>query len=204
MGEAPRSAELLDRRRSRVLLIDLQERLLNAIPSAGEVVARARLLSEGAALLAVPISVTEQYPQGLGATVGELTIGAVECVSKLAFSAADSLKLVGATYQDEDRDQVVIAGVEAHVCVLQTACDLLARGYRVYVAADAVASRRSLDAEIALQRLRDCGATLTTVESVLFELCESAASPQFKALSQLVKIRTADSTVSQKNSPDFG
>lgn len=204
MAEAPRSTELLDRRRSRVLLVDLQERLLNAIPSAGEVVARARLLSEGAALLGVPLSVTEQYPQGLGATVAELTTGAVECVSKLAFSAADALKLNGATYQDDDRDQIVIAGVEAHVCVLQTACDLLARGYRVYVAVDAVASRRSLDAEIALQRLRDSGATLTTVESVLFELCESAESPQFKALSNLVKARTPGISGSSVNSPDFG
>lgn len=184
-----RSPELLDRTRSRVLIVDMQERLLAAIPDGAQVTANAHWLCQAARLFEVPIDVTEQYPQGLGPTSDRLRDFAIEPPAKTIFSAVPAIGYPGASSSTELRDQVVLAGVEAHVCVLQTAFDLLALGYRVFVAADAVASRRSSDRETALQRLRDSGALLTTVESAAFEWCVDARDPQFKALSALAKHR---------------
>lgn len=189
MAEYVRSCELLDRQRSCVVLVDLQERLMAAMADAGEVTAAARFLAEAAALFGVPVSVTEQYPRGLGATVAALTPFADIRPSKLRFSGVEALEIEGVSDAPETRDQVVLAGVETHVCVLQTAFDLLSLGYRVYVAADAVTSRFPLDRECALARLRDSGAIVTTVEAIAFEWCETADDPQFKALSSLVKSR---------------
>jgi nicotinamidase-related amidase len=92
-----------------------------------------------------------------------------------------------AAVDPEGRDQIIVAGIEAHVCVLQTVLDLLAVGFRVYVPADAVASRKKLDWKIALGRMASHGAVITTTESVLFECCETAAAAEFKAISRLVK-----------------
>lgn len=184
-----RSPELLDRTRSRVLVVDLQERLLAAIPDGSRVTSAAVWLCQAARLFDVPIQITEQYPQGLGATSDCLSEFASARPAKTVFSAVPVLDYPGAAASIETRDQVVIVGVEAHVCVLQTAFDLLALGYRVFVAVDAVASRRPSDCEIALQRLRDSGAMLTTVEGAAFEWCIDARDPQFKALSTLAKQR---------------
>ncbi len=194
MTVIPRSSELLDRERSRLLLIDMQDRLLSAIPHASELVESARLLAAAAALLGVPVDLSEQYPHGLGATAAALRGCAAEPISKLRFSAADACSFSGASEVGVARDQIVLAGIEAHVCVLQTALDLIARGYRVFVVVDAVGSRRAIDQDVALQRLRDSGVTLTTAESVAFEWCVSADDPQFKAVSSLVKVRSVAST----------
>ncbi|MDX1969103.1 MAG: isochorismatase family protein [Planctomycetaceae bacterium] len=189
VSKLPRSSELLDRDRSRVVLIDLQERLVAVIPQADRVVSAACFLAQAAALFGVPVDVSEQYPQGLGATVGALAELAPTRVSKVRFSATECLRFPAASDPGGERDQILIAGVEAHVCVLQTAFDLLSLGYRVHVLADAVASRNARDGEIALSRLRDSGATISTVEAAAFEWCAGADEPQFKALSALVKAR---------------
>ncbi|MFO1021082.1 MAG: hydrolase [Planctomycetales bacterium] len=182
-----RSAELVDRRRSLLLLVDMQEKLLPLIPVAEKTTRNCRKLLEGAGLFEVPISATEQYKKGLGPTTEPLRSLLGNVPDKLRFSCAEVLEWPAAHGRDDGRTQVVICGIEAHVCVMQTALDLVSQGYQVFVVADAVASRGKLDWEIALRRLSDSGVTLITTESVLFEWCECSSDPQFKALSALVK-----------------
>ncbi len=189
MAAVERSPELHHRACSRVVIIDVQEKLVAAMPKGTELVANVRWLADAARLCGVPIHVTEQYPQGLGPTVAGLHEFAVDRLSKLRFSATELLGWPPALSDPDGRDQIILAGVETHVCVLQTAFDLLALGYRVTIAADAVASRRDFDQQIALQRLRDAGATIATMEAIAFEWMETAADPQFRALSLLAKNR---------------
>lgn len=185
----PRSPELLHRASSRLVLIDFQPRLLAAMPDAGRLTAACRLLADGAKLLQVPSVATEQYPRGLGETIPGLAEAVDRRVTKMQFSAAADLAWPPAAQVPDQRFQVVLAGVESHVCVLQTALDLLSQGYSVFVAMDAVASRRELDWKLAGERLASAGAVLTTAESVLFEWCETADAAEFRSLSGLVKAR---------------
>lgn len=180
-----RSRDLLARDDSRVLLVDVQEKFVPTIPDVERLIANCRKVLRGAQILGVPISATEQYPRGLGTTVAPLAELVGPRIEKLRFSSAECLDWV--TADKEDRSKVVVVGIETHVCIQQTALDLLAAGFNVYVPADAVASRRPFDRDIALQRLRDAGATITTTESVLFEWCETAAAAEFKQISELVK-----------------
>jgi nicotinamidase-related amidase len=188
--ELPRSHELLSAGESRLLVVDMQERLLPVIAEAEAVTAHCRKLIAGAGVLDVPVSITEQYPKGLGGTVAEICDALAPDVSateKLAFSCLNSLDWNSTGADPESRFKVVVCGIESHVCVLQTVLDLLAHGFRVYVAADAVGSRKPLDREIALDRMRSSGATIVTTESVLFEWCEVAGTKQFKEVSRLVR-----------------
>lgn len=185
-GEYIRSFELLSCQTSRLLIVDMQEKLLPLIPVAERTIRNCRRLIDGAGIMQVPVFATEQYPKGLGATVPELRQKLTDVPAKVAFSCSQSLNWGTAAEPGNERHQVVVAGIEAHVCVLQTALDLLAQGYRVYIPADAVASRGKLDWKIALERLAASGATLTTTESVLFEWCEAAGTPEFKQISKLI------------------
>ena len=180
-----RSRELLSRDDSRLLIVDVQEKFIPVIPVAAQLIANCRKLIQGANILAVPTFATEQYPQGLGATTPELAELLGDRPEKLRFSSAECLGWTAAA--DDDRFQVVVAGIETHVCIQQTALDLIAAGYQVYVPADAVASRHKHDWRYALQRLRDSGATITTTESVLFEWAEVAGTDEFRQISRLVR-----------------
>lgn len=180
-----RSRELMSRHDSRLLIVDVQEKLLPAIPVAETLTFNCRRLLQGARTLKVPVFATEQYPQGLGGTIPDLKELLEETHDKVRFSCAEVLDWG----QAGDRDQIVVAGMEAHVCVLQTALDLLAQGFRVFVPADAVGSRFKLDWKIGLDRLAACGAVITTTESVLFEWCEVAGSSEFKEISQLIRLQ---------------
>jgi nicotinamidase-related amidase len=182
-----RSNEMLSRNSSKLLIVDVQEKLLPFIPVGKQLVRNCRRLIEGAGILEVPVFATEQYPRGLGATTADLATLLPHRPEKLRFSSAEILQWGSAAAQADGRDKVVVAGIEAHVCILQTALDLLACGFQVYIPADAVASRHKLDWRIALERLSAAGAVLTTTESVLFEWCEAAGTPQFKEISRLVK-----------------
>ena len=155
------------------------------IENSTQVIDACRKLADGARLLGVPVFVTEQYPKGLGATVEPLRGHAANRQEKLRFGAFESLGW-GESSPDDSRHRIMVAGVEAHVCVQQTVLELIAYGYRVYVAADAVGSRHAVDREWALQRMLASGAIVTTSESLLFEWCETAEAPEFKALSRLV------------------
>jgi nicotinamidase-related amidase len=182
-----RSGELLSRDASRLLIVDMQEKLLPLIPTADRVIGNCGRLIDGAKILRVPVFATEQYPKGLGATVRVLAEKLADVPPKLRFSCAEVLDWGTAAEQADGRHQIVVAGIEAHVCVLQTVLDFLAAGYQVFVPADGVTSRGDIDREIALERMAGCGATIVTTESVLFEWCEQSGTPEFKQISQLIK-----------------
>ena len=136
----------------------------------------------------VPVAATEQYPKGLGPTVEPLRglLGAEQIIEKLTFTACGATGLLD-QLRAAGRRQVVLTGLETHVCVEQTALDLLAAGFEVFVVADAVSSRRPLDRQIAFELLRQSGAVVTTTEAVIFEWLQDAADPKFKEILKLVR-----------------
>lgn len=181
---------LLDPTASQLLLIDIQERLLPAMADEGAVVRNAGILIEAARRLRVPITATEQYPRGLGPTVSALRerFGAeVYVAPKLAFSALRDSTIAERLASEAGRRQLVVAGVEAHVCVLQSALHAVTAGYEVFVVRDAVSSRTALSVETALGRLLHAGASVVTTEMVLFEWLGVAGTEDFKVLSALIR-----------------
>jgi nicotinamidase-related amidase len=182
---------LLDADDSVLLLVDLQVRLAQAMPEADwrRVQAAAARLARGAGLLHVPVIVTRQYPRGLGDVDADvqaaLPDGAV-VLDKTAFSAAAEAEVAEALAMT-GRSQVLVAGMEAHVCVLQSAAGLLEAGHETFVAADAICSRDPGHAGDARERLRAAGAAVTNTESALFEWLRDAAHPRFRDVSRLVK-----------------
>ena len=188
-----RSPELINRRQSQLLVVDVQQRLMPAIHDADRIESRIVLLLDAAAVLDVPVIVSEQYPKGLGPTVDSIAQHRIsrQWFEKIRFSAAEEFQALCASADPAtavDRcDQVIVVGIEAHICVLQTAMDLLAQGYRVFVVEDAVSSRRESDHRTAMDRLRDAGAVVCTAESVVFEWCEEAGTDEFRAISRLVR-----------------
>jgi nicotinamidase-related amidase len=185
-----RSDRLLDRSRSLLLVVDLQAKLLPLIPSHATIAWNAGRLLAGTTALSVPYLVTEQYPEKLGATVslGDTQIAAL---SKRMFSCRECHEPLAA-FRVRGVQQAVICGIETHVCVLQTALDLAANGWQVFVAVDATGSRMPLDHETALGRMAAETVVLTTTESVLFEWCETSTAPEFRTISSLVKQASPD------------
>jgi nicotinamidase-related amidase len=171
-----------------LLVIDVQDKLLPRIPNAAALTRDVGFLIDAARTLAMPVQATEQYPRGLGGTVAELARRLPERPDKVAFSSC-AVPSVVETFRREARPKIVLCGIETHVCVLHTALDLLALDFRVFVAADAVGSRYRIDHDVALRRLEQAGAVLTTTETCLFEWIGGAGHPQFKAVSLLVQER---------------
>ena len=169
-----------------LLVVDVQEKLVPAIADHARVVWNVRRLVDGAKILGLPVVGTEQYPKGLGPTVGELTDQLGPVPSELTFSCGGCPELFE-RLQGRGIHKILVCGIEAHVCVQQTVLDLLADGWRVYVAADAVGSRFEVDYRTSLQRMDSSGATLTTAEAALFEWCETAGTPEFKQISRLAR-----------------
>ncbi|MCA9249343.1 MAG: isochorismatase family protein [Planctomycetales bacterium] len=182
----PRSPELLSARESALLVVDVQEKLIGGIRNHRSVVWNIRRLLDGARTLAVPFAGTEQYPQGLGGTIAPLADYFESLPEKLMFSCREC-ETIFRQWSDRGIRQILVVGIETHVCLAQTVFDLLAAGFQVYVAVDAVGARGEIDHETALRRIDSCGATLTTTEAALFEWCEKAGSPEFKIISQLVR-----------------
>jgi nicotinamidase-related amidase len=177
---------ILDRGRSVLCLIDFQERLMPAIVGGDEVIANAARLLAAAEALGVPVLSTEQNPKGLGGTVATLARpdGAHPVVAKMAFDACRASGVLDALPAGH---HIVVAGCEAHVCVLQTALGLLDRSRRAFVVADAIGSRRPENKEAALRRLERAGAEIVTTEMVIFEWLGTAEDPAFKPVISLVK-----------------
>jgi nicotinamidase-related amidase len=172
-------------------VIDVQDRLLVKISTADTLVRNGAFLLDVARLLNVPVRATEQYPKGLGSTTAELACRLPQrLLAKTAFSCCGA-----GTFLEElemlRRPNVVLVGMETHVCVAQTALDLLAAGLNVFLPVDALAARSMLDHDVALRRLEQAGAVLTTVEAIAFEWVADAAHPQFKGVSKLVIERSA-------------
>jgi len=178
----------LDPATSLLAVVDIQERLNAAVPGASLVVGRSTRLASAAKLLGVRAVLTEQYPQGLGPTPPALAGLLPPAHAKTAFSCCGCPAFAALVDSPADPiHAVVLCGLETHVCIAQTALDLLARGLCVSIAVDAVASRHTLDHEIGLRRLEAAGAVLTTTEAILFEWMRDAAHPQFKAVQKLVR-----------------
>ncbi len=169
-----------------LLVVDVQERLAPAIAGHQRLVWNVRRLIDGAKALGLPVVATEQYPKGLGSTLPELAERLGDIPSKLTFSCGGCPD-VFRDLQKRDVHNLLVCGMETHVCVAQTVLDLLADGWRVYVAVDAVGSRFEIDHRTALARLDSAGATLTTTEAALFEWCRTAGTPEFKQISRLVR-----------------
>ncbi|MFW5786045.1 MAG: hydrolase [bacterium] len=174
------------------LIVDVQERLFPVMRDGAALTENLQTLIRGLGILNVPIVVTEQYRKGLGETIEpvrsvlEETVGSWDAFEKTAFSCCDEPAILR-RIEESSRTVVIIAGIETHVCVLQTAMDLLAGGYTPVVVTDAVSSRKALDQDVALRRMESQGVVLTTTESVLFELTRYSRSDTFKAVSKLVK-----------------
>ncbi|MFO0890841.1 MAG: isochorismatase family protein [Isosphaeraceae bacterium] len=181
-----RLTERLTAHHGALLVVDMQEKLMAAMSDREAVVANAVRLIRGARELKLPTWATEQYPRGLGQTVPAIAELVPQRPTKLTFQCCAVPQLLEQLYGRLIR-HVTLAGVEAHVCVAQTALELLDLGFRVQVPADAVASRNRMDREVSLRRLEAAGAVVSTTEAVLFEWLETADRPEFKAISQLVK-----------------
>ncbi len=178
----------LSRSDAAMLIVDIQERLLPAVSNSEQVLANAVRLVKGAEILNVPVLVTEQYPKGLGPTVEPIksVVRGFAPFEKVAFSSCEAAGFME-SLKRHGRSQVVLSGVEAHVCVLQTCLDLLSAGFTVFVAADAVSSRTPENLRLALERMQASGATLVSTEMVLFELLGRAGTPEFKLVQALIK-----------------
>ena len=172
----------IDAARSLLILVDIQARLVSALAEPEAMIANARRLKEAASILAVPVLITEQNPGALGSTVPALAGG--EVVDKMAF---DVTREDGFLARVPDEAEIVLAGCEAHICVLQTAMGLKAAGRTVRVVRDAVASRRTENREAALARLAAHGVDIVTTEMVVFEWLGSAAHPRFREVVRLIK-----------------
>jgi nicotinamidase-related amidase len=181
-----RSPSLMSAGDTGLLVVDVQGKLVGMIDGHQRIVWNIRRLLDGAKILGVPTLATEQYPQGLGPTTPELAPRLDRMFEKTAFSCTGCAAVCDELRASE-RQKWLVCGIEAHVCIQQTVLDLLAEGFSIYVAADAVGSRSKFDYEIALRRMESSGATITTTEAALFEWCEDSKSPQFKQISQLVR-----------------
>ncbi len=182
----PRSLPRLRRDDTLLLIVDVQERLVPAMHDAENVVQNCALLARAARQMKLPIVVTEQYPQRLGATLPAI---AEHCSSaahaKMLFSAC--IDEVSEVLRESGRQTVLLCGIEAHVCVLQSALDLLDAGYTVFVVRDAISSRTPQNAEIGWARMISAGCLPTSTESAIFELLREAGTPDFKALLPFIK-----------------
>lgn len=178
------SAPKLSSDRAALVVVDVQEAFRKVVPSFDQVARASGTLIRGAEATGIPIRITEQYPKGLGQTaveVAEHLPAGVDPIEKLCFSAseADGFDLAG-------RDQAIVCGIEAHVCVNQSVLDLLDAGTEVHVVTDAVGSRTEANCEIGLRKVERAGAVLTSVEAALFELVGGAGTAEFKAVQKLI------------------
>lgn len=171
-----------------LLLIDMQDKLYRAMHGKGELLQNVRKLIMGLKAFGIPIVMSEQYPEGIGKTIPEVAelLAETPGIRKLSFSCCangDCDAAIAAT----GRNQALVAGIEAHICVYQTAMDLFARGLEVQVVADAVSSRSPRNRDIGLQKMRDVGIVITSVEIALFELLKTAESDKLRKISKILK-----------------
>jgi nicotinamidase-related amidase len=182
---------ILDRARSQLLVVDVQDRLLPAMFEGERMVDRCAVLMQAAQRLGIPVTISEQYRKGLGATIGRLDNikGDAAVLEKMHFSCAadpgirDHVQRVSAA----GRTQLVVCGIESHVCVMQSVLGFQDLGLDVYTVADAVTSRDPASVTVATQRMRHAGTSVVTTEMALFEWLHVAGTPEFKELSKLIK-----------------
>ncbi|MCQ2551326.1 MAG: hydrolase [Clostridia bacterium] len=171
-----------------LVCIDYQEKLMPAMAHQDELIENTAKLIQGIKALDMPIVVTTQYAKGLGETVPKIkeALGEFNAIDKHTFSCVRNEQFME-TLESYDRGSVIITGAEAHICVMQTAIDLVREGFEVYVVVDCIDSRKDLDKEISLRRMEEEGVLLATTESVLYEALLGAKEPGFKEISGIVK-----------------
>lgn len=179
---------ILNQNDSFLLIIDVQEKLLNAVFNKDKVEKNTGIIAKASSILDLPVYITEQYPKGLGSTVSSIkeSLPNAKFFEKTAFNALEDLELLSELKQS-GKKQVILFGIETHICVHQTAAALIENGFEVHVVKDACGSRFVEEYEAGLDRMVDNGAHLTTTEIVLFELLKSAKNPNFKAVQALIK-----------------
>jgi len=183
-----RHPSLLDRRRAALAVIDMQDAFGRVIPDFADMVDRIAMMVRACKLLSLPIIVTEQYPKGLGRTAPAIAENLPEGISpieKLSFSAC-GVQEFDTRLREHHVEQVMMCGIEAHICVSQTAHDLLQNGYQVHLLSDAVSTRLSRNRELAIDKMAKAGVIISSIEMALFELCP-AGTPEFKQMQALVK-----------------
>jgi nicotinamidase-related amidase len=183
-----RHPNILQRENTALLIIDIQEKILSVVNEQELIVANTLKLINGFKIMNVPIFFTEQYPKGLGHTESRIktALHGINAIEKMSFSCYGAGNLFD-ELEKKNIHRTVVCGVESHVCVMQTVLDLLEEEFQVFVAADAVSSRRKLDYEIALKRMEKNGAEITVTESILFEMLNVCGTDEFKTISKLVK-----------------
>jgi isochorismate hydrolase len=183
-----RNPIILKKETTALLIIDIQERILPVIRNYETVLENTVKLIKGFKAMQLPIYFTEQYPKGLGSTSVKLIneLEGYKAYQKMTFSCSGAENLFDEFYKKK-LSQIVVTGVESHVCVQQTVLDLIANNFQVNLVADAVSSRKEIDYNIALERMRTLSAEVTTTESILFELLEVCGTSEFKEISKIVK-----------------
>jgi len=180
---------LCDSHKSVLVVIDIQQRLAEAMPEKilKQVIANTAFLIQSAKLLDIPVIISEQYPKGLGSTVTELTtLENAHIIEKTCFSCADS-KAFLQTLGKLNKPQIILCGMEAHICVAQTAIELQSKNYQVFVASDSICSRKKSHFRNAIQRVQQQGCIITNSESISFEWLRDAKHEHFKSISKLLK-----------------
>lgn len=178
----------LNKEDSVLVIVDIQERLAVVMDDRQKVVSNCLHLIEAAKLLAIPVIVTEQYPKGLGQTIGEIreALPSYGPVEKLTFGCCGEPAFLKALHST-GRKKIILCGMETHVCVLQTCIGVLSEGYSVHTVSDAVCSRTKENYGIGLEFMRDAGSVITCTETVLFQLLERAGTGEFKIISKRIK-----------------
>ncbi|MBW1972089.1 MAG: hydrolase [Deltaproteobacteria bacterium] len=173
-----------------VVSIDIQEGLLKAMPLEIQnlIIRNSKIILKACELFKIPVIFTEQYPKGLGQTIPQIKkiVDNFSAIEKISFSCLKEENFVK-KFNQYKRNQILLIGIETHVCIMQTALDLIKRGYYPYIVADCVASRTKENWRIALDQLKEAGAIITTTEIVVFELLKKAGTKEFKILSPLIK-----------------
>lgn len=183
-----RNPLILTKLNTALLVVDIQEKIVPVMNESQKFITNTLKLIKGCKVLGLPIFLTEQYPKGLGGTINEIKSELVDItpIQKMSFSCAGSVELMAKLKKSEIKN-IILAGIESHVCISQTALDLSVNGFNIVVAADAVSSRRKFDYEIALSRMARNNIDVTLTESILFEMLNVCGTEEFKQISKIVK-----------------
>lgn len=185
------TGHLVRRDNAHLLVIDIQSKLVPTIHDAARLIERSAFLIKAAKHLNVPITITEQYPKGLGPTdraLMQLCGNDAPVFAKTAFSGLKDDAIRAHLMRDDRRKDLIIIGMEAHVCVMQSAMDAIDAGFNVFVVSDAIGSRSANDPPLATARMRDAGAHSVSAEMMFFELLERSGTEEFKALSPMLRV----------------
>lgn len=177
----------LNREEALFLVIDIQGKLANIMDNKEQVVSNTNVLIEAGKLMDIPVMFTEQYPKGLGSTLEELkeNLDNPEVYEKNSFNAY--LGDIKNAIDEKKRKKIIISGMETHICVMQTTRELIAAGYKVFIARDAVCSRTEDNFINGLEQMKDMGATISNTEAIIFDLLKISGTPEFKVLSKMIK-----------------